>query len=192
MKKILVSLCCTILVLNFQVLAMASMIEIPAGTPVSLMFEKSLDADEIKQGDIVDLTVMEPVKINGFIAIKAGTPVTGEIVYLKNNGILGIPGEIKVGNLNLKTSQGDVIHLRGTIDDKGVRRAWANVGWIIVWPLVFVKGNDAKIASGSYRMMHTAGDYTISDSSLCLYKAPEKEIPVALKTKKDTKAKVIK
>lgn len=184
MKKIFASLICTILILNYHALAIASIIEMPAGTPVSLSFDKTLDADEIKEGDKVDLTVVEPVKINGFVAIKAGTPVTGEIVHLKNNGILGIPGEIKVGNIVLKTSQGDIIRFRGTIDDKGIRRGWANIGWILVWPLIFVKGDDAKIVSGSYRMMYTAGDYTISDSSLCQQKVPEKEIPVTFKTTK--------
>ena len=112
----------------------------------------------LSKGQNVDFVVLDPVTINGTIVIKSGTHVTAQVTKKKNNCILGIPGEIQIGNFKLINSNNDVINLRGTIVDKGTNRAWANIGWIIVWPLLFIKGNDGKVPAGSYHILYTIGD----------------------------------
>lgn len=133
-------------------------IRIPAGTAVTVYLEKEIDADDVREGQNVDFVVLDPVTINGTIVIKSGTHVTAQVTKKKNNCILGIPGEIQIGNFKLINSNNDVINLRGTIVDKGTNRAWANIGWIIVWPLLFIKGNDGKVPAGSYHILYTIGD----------------------------------
>lgn len=133
-------------------------IRIPAGTAVTVYVEKEIDADDVREGQNVDFVVLDPFTINGLTVIKSGTHVTAQVVKKRNNCILGIPGEIQIGNFKLKNSDSGMINLRGTIIDKGTNRAWANIGWIIVWPLLLIKGNDGKIPAGSTHILYTIGD----------------------------------
>ena len=45
-------------------------------------------------------------------------PDEGQVVKLKNNSILGIPGEIQIGNFRISDSN-QIINLRGNITNKG-------------------------------------------------------------------------
>ncbi len=133
-------------------------IKIPAGTAISVSVENEIDADDVREGENINFVVLEPVSIDGTIVIKSGTHVTAQVIKKKNNFILGIPGEIEIGNFKLFNHNNEVINLRGAIIDKGAHRAWVNIGWIFVWPLLFVKGNDGKISAGTYKILYTIGD----------------------------------
>ena len=71
-------------------------VTIPQGTLVVVQPAKLIDADKVRTGDKVLFSVTQPVKINGETVIKMGTEVNAKITKRKNNGILGIPGEIDV------------------------------------------------------------------------------------------------
>ena len=102
----------------------------------------------------INFIVQDPVYINNKLVIKSGTLVVGQVVKLKNNSILGIPGEIQIGNFRISDSN-QIINLRGNITNKGTNRAWVNVGWFfwVALPLLFVKGNDGKISAGTYQIL---------------------------------------
>ncbi len=138
---------------------LAKEIKIPAGTPIMIYSEKEIDADDVKMNENISFVVQNPVYVNDKIVIKADTEVVGQVIKRKNNSILGISGEIQVGNFKIKHSN-QVINLRGTIINKGDNRAWVNLGWIfwITLPMVFIKGNDGKIPAGTYQMLYTIGD----------------------------------
>lgn len=142
MKRFLVGIL-TILFLQIQTFAL----NMPSGTPVVVQPQKVIDADEVKEGDNVKFTVIQPVKVNDETIINTGTEVNAKIVKRKNNGLLGIPGELEISEFNILTPENEIIRLTGTVTDKGEGRYWANVGWIfiITIPVVFIKGNDAKI-----------------------------------------------
>ena len=103
-----------------------------------------------------------PKYINNKLVIKSGTLVVGQVVKLKNNSILGIPGEIQIGNFRISDSN-QIINLRGNITNKGTNRAWVNVGWFfwVALPLLFVKGNDGKISAGTYHTVGLKSDGTV-------------------------------
>ncbi len=71
-------------------------VTIPQGTLVVVQPAKLIDADKVRTGDKVLFSVTQPVKINGETVIKMGTEVNAKITKRKNNGILGIPGELDV------------------------------------------------------------------------------------------------
>ncbi len=71
-------------------------VTIPQGPLVVVQPAKLIDADKVRTGDKVLFSVTQPVKINGETVIKMGTEVNAKITKRKNNGILGIPGELDV------------------------------------------------------------------------------------------------
>lgn len=141
----------SLLLLQMPIFALS----IPSGTPVVVKSQNLIDADEVKEGDNVKFTVIQPVKVNDEIIINTGTEVTAKIIKRKNNGILGIPGNIEIGEFNILTPENEIIRLTGTVTDAGEGRYWANVGWIFVFPLLFIKGNDAKIPVNRTYILYT-------------------------------------
>ena len=133
-------------------------VTIPQGTLVVVQPAKLIDADKVRTGDKVLVSVTQPVKINGETVIKMGTEVNAKITKRKNNGILGIPGELDVWEFQIITPKSDTIRLSGIVSDNGEGRYWANVGWIFVFPLLFIKGNDGKIMQNTTYMLYTAED----------------------------------
>lgn len=131
---------------------------IPQGTLIVVQPQKLIDADDVRAGDTVKFSIIEPVKVNDNIVIKSGNEVIGRITKRKNNGILGIPGKLEIGEFYILTQNNELIRLTGSISDEGENRYWANVGWIFVFPLLFIKGNDGKIQSNSTYMLRTAED----------------------------------
>lgn len=127
--------------------AYADTVLLEAGKPVTLKAEKELDPDELQANQNVTFLVESAVKNNGQTVIKAGELVTALIGTKKNNFIFGIPGKMTVVNFKTKTIDGQDVTLRGDIAQKGESRYWANFGWLgYLFPLLFVKGDDAIIA----------------------------------------------
>ena len=135
-----------------------SRVKIPAGTAISIYVEREIDADDVVEGQTVDFIVQYPVKVNNITVINSGTRVTGQITKKRNNFILGIPGEIQIGNFKLYLQDGNIVTLRGESRNKGEGRYWGNIGWIMVWPLLFVKGADGKIPAGTSQVVYTNND----------------------------------
>ena len=159
LKRILAIILFFILI-NFQIAPiLASTIKVPDGTPITICTDEEIDADDVQLSQQVDFFVQQPVYINGQLVVKTGTLVTGQVSKLKNNSIFGISGEIQINNFQLKHSN-SVIYLRGNIQNKGQNRAWVNAGWLffVTLPLIFVKGNDGKIPTGTYQTLYTVGD----------------------------------
>lgn len=133
----------------------ASAVILPEGKAIPVRPVQELDADDLKQGETVILEVAQPVKVKGETLIKQGNKVTAQVAKLKNNFILGIPGEIELTNFQLVTNGDDSIPLSGTVSDKGEGRYWAHVGWFFLFPLLFVKGGDGKIPATVQYTMYT-------------------------------------
>ena len=164
MKKILSQLLLVFLfnMLILQNAVFATNILIPSGTPVAVYLENKIDADEISENDTIDFIVQDNVRINNKIVIKSGTNVTGQIIKKRNNFILGLPGEVQVGNFSLIAEDNQQIYLRGIMQNKGTGREWANIGWFFLFPLLFIKGDDGKIEAGRYQIMYTVNDVILN------------------------------
>ena len=163
MKKITTKLLLAFLfnLLILQNSVFATSVLVPSGTPVAIYSENKIDADEISENDTIDFIVQDNVRVNNKVVIKSGTNVTGQIIKKKNNFILGLPGEVQVGNFSLIAEDNQQIYLRGIMQNKGTGREWANIGWFFLFPLLFVKGGDGKIpATVQYTM------YTIEEVNL--------------------------
>ena len=158
MKKIIIAILTFVFVQSF-----ACALNVPSGSIITIQPQNEIDADDYKTGDTINFTLVQPLKYNNNIIIKAGSEVTGTVVKNKNNGCFGIPGEIQISNFRIiDANQGDV-RLRGSVISKGESKYWVNVGWIflITIPMVFIKGQDAKVPMNSTYMLYTAEDIDI-------------------------------
>ncbi len=160
-RKIISSIICIALLISHCSVVNAKEIFIPPGTAVVVYTENEIDADDVKVGQNLDFIVQESVIIDDRTVIPSGTHVTAQVTKRKNNFILGIAGELQVGNFKIKAASDNMINLRGLIIDKGTNRAWCNIGWFFLFPLIFIKGNDGKIPAGTYQIVYTIGSNKI-------------------------------
>ena len=149
----------SVMLLQIQAFALT----IPKGTLVLVRATKTIDADNVKVGDNVNFITVKPVKAGDNVLIPQGTEVNAKVTTRKNNGILGIPGEIEVSEFYILMPNNEIMYLSGIVSDKGVGRYWVNAGWvfIITLPMLFIKGNDGKIQPNSNYMLYTADDMNI-------------------------------
>lgn len=153
MRKFICLVLCS-LFLDLQ----ATAVMLPEGKAIPIKPVKELIADDLKQGETVTFEVTHPIKVNGNVMIKQGTEVTAQVARLKNNFILGIPGELELTDFQIITGNNDLIPLRGNVIDKGEGRYWAHIGWFFLFPLLFVKGGDGKIPASVQYTMYTMED----------------------------------
>ena len=163
--RVMILFLCFLICFTPMNIAFANELKIPAGTPITVYVNEEIGADEVQIDQNINFLVQDPVYINNKLAIKSGTLVVGQVIKLKNNSILGIPGEIQIGNFRINDSN-KIINLRGTIIDRGTNRTWVNVGWFfwVALPLIFIKGNDGKISAGTYQILYTVGDHYINSN----------------------------
>ena len=162
MKKKIIRIIQSILeMLSNEGTVLAKDVFIPPGTAVVVYTENEIDADDVRAGQNLDFIVQESVIIDDITVIPSGTHVNAQVTKRKNNFILGIAGELQVGNFKIKAASDNMINLRGVIIDKGTNRAWCNIGWFFLFPLIFIKGNDGKIPAGTYQIVYTIGSNEI-------------------------------
>lgn len=156
MKKFIIGI-----LLCFLMSAQSFATTLPSGTLVTVQPTKKIDADKVKEGDLVEFVVNQTVKNNNDIFIKAGAIVIGQVTKKKNNFILGVPGELHVGNFRVEGQNGEIINLRGNIIDEGDNRYWAHIGWFFLFPILFVKGDDGFIQMNSTHLLYTIEDVNL-------------------------------
>ena len=147
----------------------AKELKIPAGTSVTVYNSQEINADNLKKGQNIEFTVDNPVIIDGITVIQAGTRVSAQVLNKKNNFIFGIPGEIQVGNFKLHNIGNKQIDMMGSITEKGDSRYWSHIVWLIVWPLIMVKGGDGIIPAGQRYTIHTIGDTYLNTNTYPVY-----------------------
>lgn len=135
--------------IHAHALSAQSMI-LPEGLTISLETRQDLSSKSAKKGDTVDLAVAKAVTIGGVTLIAAGTPVTGEVASVRDNGLLGRSGKLDIRVNTVKVGQQDV-PVRGDRNAKGRSGTIGSVGAGIVFlPLaILVRGKDVKLPAGT-------------------------------------------
>lgn len=119
-----------------------------AGTPIPLKMSEGLTTEgkKLRIGQRFQLTVAEPVMVNGQIVIPAGSPATGEVTDVRNKGMWGKSGHIVARALFVRAN-GRQLRLTGQINDKGVTGTAGVVAAIAILPVAgfFTTGTSARI-----------------------------------------------
>lgn len=122
------------------------------GTPIALKMSETITTKgkKLEVGYRVHLEVMEPIMVNGVVAVPAGSPAIGEVTDVRNKGMWGKSGKINARLLYV-TVNGRQIRLSGQFDDKGVTGTAGVIGAIAFLPVAgfFTTGTSATIAQGA-------------------------------------------
>lgn len=121
------------------------------GTPIELKMAEALTTKgkKLQAGYLAHLEVMDPVLVNGIVAIPAGSPAVAEITDVRNKGMWGKSGRIAARMLYV-TVGNRKIRLRGVFDDKGITGTAGVVAAIAFLPVAgfFTTGTSATLPLG--------------------------------------------
>lgn len=122
------------------------------GTEIQLKLQEKLSTEgkKLRVGQHFQLSVIEPVSVNGQVVIPVGSPATGEITEVRNKGMWGKSGHLTASLLYVSVN-GRQIRLTGTFDDKGVTGTGGVVAAVVFIPVVgfFTTGTSARVEAGS-------------------------------------------
>ena len=94
---------------------------VPSGTKVACRLEQTISSATADEGQQVQLTVTENVKINDQIVIPQGSACVGTIVLATAKRSMGRSGKLDFSIDKVRTADGDMVPLRYTMQKK-VRR----------------------------------------------------------------------
>lgn len=149
-------------------LASAEMV-IPSGTKVSARLEQTISSATAEQGQQVQLSVTEAVKVNGVVVIPQGAPVVGTIVQAQEKRTMGRTGKLDFSVDKVRAADGEFIPLRYTMQkkeggSKGMSTGIMTAGAVVLfWPaapfFLLRKGKDVNINKGIVFEVFTDQDH---------------------------------
>lgn len=139
-------------------LCQAQQLEVPDGTKISCRLEQAITSATAEQGQQVQLSVTEDVKIGDVVVVAQGATVLGTVVEAQEKRRMGRTGKLDFSIDKVRAVDGEYIPLRYTLNKKeggshavstGVMTAGAAV---LFWPaapfFLLRKGKDVVINKG--------------------------------------------
>ena len=136
----------------------AAQTTIPDGTRIRVRLDQNLSSATADDGQAVELSVTEPVRIGDQVAIPEGARVTGTVTMVQEKRHMGRAGKLDFSIDRVRAADGEWIPLRYTVNKKnggshavstGVLTAGAAV---LFWPaapaFLLIKGKDVTINRG--------------------------------------------
>jgi hypothetical protein len=137
-----------------------STVKLPAGTPVVLKVLTSLSSQTLTESSTVTFSVLNDVKVNDVILIKAGTKAQAQVSTINKAGLVGQSGKILISDFSTRTIDDTYVPLRGTVSSKANSRVvLSGVLSFIICPLfLLMRGKEAIIPAGTEKTVFTAAD----------------------------------
>jgi hypothetical protein len=133
-------------------------VELPAGTKIGCRLEQTLSSATAEEGQTVNLSVTENVRVNGAVVIPQGAMVAGTIVQAVPKRRMGRTGKLDFSIDKVRATDGEYVPLRYTMQKKeggshGVRTGVITAGVAVAfWPaaplVLLMKGKDITINRG--------------------------------------------
>lgn len=133
-------------------------ITIPDGTKLRIRLDQTISSATADEGQTVELSVTEPVKIGETVAIPEGARVTGTITQAQEKRRMGRAGKLDFSIDRVRAADGEWVPLRYTLnkktgDSNAVRTGVITAGVAAVfWPaapvFLLMKGKDTTINKG--------------------------------------------
>ena len=156
-------------------IGVAQDIKIPSGTKVSCRLEQTISSATAEQGQQVQLSATEDVKVDGHVVIAQNSTVIGTIVEAQEKRRMGRTGKLDFSVDKVRVADGEFIPLRYTLNKReggshavstGVITAGAAV---LFWPaapfFLLRKGKDVTINKGIILEVFTDQDHIMKDSA---------------------------
>ncbi len=142
---------------------------LPAHTPIMIRCEETITTKGVVSGTTVNFSVLNDVKDNnGVILVKAGSPVTAQISFTKDKGMIGKSGQLTVTDFHTTAVDGTYVPLSGSVsaspDDK---MTLSIVLSVLICPLfLLMKGDDARLPAGTTKTAYTVVEIPIKADRL--------------------------
>jgi len=145
---------------------------LPSGTKIAARLEQSISSATADEGQQVQLSVSEPIKVNGVVVIPQGAPVIGTVVQAQEKRNMGRTGKLDFSVDKVRAADGEFVPLRYTMQKKeggsksvstGIMTAGAAV---LFWPaapfFLLRKGKDVTINKGIVFEVFTDADHPMT------------------------------
>lgn len=142
----------------------AQTITLQEGTVVRVELLETLDSRLAKVGDIVNLRVDDDVEVDGKIAVKRGTEVTGRVTISQASKMIGKKGMLDFTIDYTKSVTGKNIRLNTTTNGGGGKSMTGGVivAAAIVSPLfLLAKGKNVTLEKGRVFSAYVGQDYEL-------------------------------
>ena len=152
-KLKMIALSLSLALLSLQPVAFAvqdEKLKLTEGTEVELKFVDALSSKTANEGDPVNLSLAEDLKVNGVVVAKAGAKAVGTISHAKKAGMLGKAGELNMRIEHIKV--GDTrVRLRGSKGKEGEGKEGTMIVLTVLFgPLGLIKkGKNVEIKEGT-------------------------------------------
>jgi hypothetical protein len=120
------------------------------GTDVKLKFAEDLSSKTANEGDPVNLTLDEDLKVGDVVVAKAGCKATGTISNAKKAGMMGKAGELNMRLEHLKVGD-QRVRLRGSKGKEGEGKVGTAVALTVLFgPIGLIKhGKNVDVKAGT-------------------------------------------
>jgi hypothetical protein len=145
---------------------------LPEGTKVRVRLDQSISSATAEEGQIVELSVTDPIKAGDTVVISEGARVTGTITLAHEKRRLGRAGKLDFSIDRVKAVNNEWIPLRYTVTKKSGESHALSTGILtagtalVFWPAapVFLlrKGQDITINRGVAFEVFTDENHSIS------------------------------
>jgi hypothetical protein len=144
---------------------------VPHGTKISVRLEQAISSATAEEGQQVQLSVTENVKVGDVVVIPQGSPAIGTIVMAQAKRRMGRTGKLDFSIEKVRAADGDYIPLRYTMHkkeggSKGVSTGVMTAGAaVLFWPaapfFLLRKGKDVNINKGIVLEVFTDQDHSL-------------------------------
>lgn len=152
---------------SYKIAAAASenprQVTLPAGTPVIIKNLDTINSSAITTGSTVSFTVVQDVKVDNKVVIKAGSIADAQISYNKRKNYAGIAGEVVVSDFSVHAVDGTYVPLRATLSARGEDKVGLSVGlgFFLCFLFLLIKGEDAVIPAGTTKTVYSMSDINV-------------------------------
>jgi hypothetical protein len=163
----------TLMTFLMSAVVVAAQVNIPDGTKLRVRLDQTISSSTAEQGQTVELSVTEPVKVGDEVVIPEGSRVTGTVTQAQEKRHMGRAGKLDFSIDRVRAVDGEWISLRYTVNKQnggshavstGVLTAGAAV---LFWPaapaFLLMKGKDVTINKGVVFDAFTDRDHTLKN-----------------------------
>ena len=138
--------------------ALGQQITIPEGTKIRVRLDQTITSATADEGQTVELSVTEPIRVGGIVVVAEGARVTGTITQAREKRRMGRAGKLDFSIDRVRAADDEWVPLRYTMNKKSgeshsVRTGVITAGAAVVfWPVapvfLLMKGKDVTINKG--------------------------------------------
>jgi len=148
---------------------------LPEGTKLRVRLDQNISSATAEEGQIVELSVTDALKVGDTIVVPEGARVTGTITQAQEKRRMGRAGKLDFSIDRVKSADNQWIPLRYTVTKKSGQSHAVSTGIltagaaVVFWPAapVFLlrKGNDITINRGTAFDVFTDANYTLGTTT---------------------------